>query len=103
MPLFAPVPQLVMVWPLTIAIFWRERHAVEFRSTLWILAGRLPGAFIGVALLKVLSTPEDPSIGVLEGLQTIADAKGMSIQDFTTRVSTIVHGTSSLRFEPPSI
>lgn len=55
-PLFAPVPQLIVVWPLTLAIFWRERHAVEPRSTLWILVGRLPGALVGVALLKLLST-----------------------------------------------
>ena len=55
-PLFAPVPQLLGVWPLTIAIVWRERHAVEARSTLWIFAGRIPGALIGVALLKLLAT-----------------------------------------------
>lgn len=55
-PVFAPVPQLLVVLPLTLAIVLRERHAVELRSTLWILAGRIPGAFIGVALLKMLST-----------------------------------------------
>ena len=54
-PLFAPVPQLLVVLPLTLAIVFRERHAVEVRSTLWIFAGRVPGAFIGVALLKLLS------------------------------------------------
>jgi len=57
-PLFAPVPQLIVVWPLTVAIVWRERHAVEARSTLWIFAGRLPGALVGVALLKLLSGAE---------------------------------------------
>jgi uncharacterized membrane protein YfcA len=55
-PIFAPVPQLIVVFPLTIAIVVREWRAVEPRSTLWIFAGRIPGAFIGVALLKVLST-----------------------------------------------
>ena len=57
-PLFAPVPQLLVVWPLTSAIVLRARHAVEVRSTLWILAGRVPGAVIGVVLLKWLSTAE---------------------------------------------
>lgn len=57
-PLFAPVPQLLVVWPLTLAIVWRERHAVQVRSTLWIFAGRIPGALIGVVLLKLLSTAE---------------------------------------------
>lgn len=55
-PLFAPVPQLLVVLPLTLAIVLRERHAVEVRSTLWIFAGRVPGAFLGVALLKMLSS-----------------------------------------------
>lgn len=55
-PLFAPVPQLLVVFPLTLAIVLRERHAVEVRSTLWIFAGRLPGALIGVVLLKLLSS-----------------------------------------------
>ena len=57
-PLFAPVPQLLVVFPLTLAIVYRERHAVEVRSTLWIFAGRVPGARIGVALLKMLAAPE---------------------------------------------
>jgi uncharacterized membrane protein YfcA len=54
-PVFAPVPQLLVVFPLTLAIVWRERHAVEVRSTLWIFVGRVPGALVGVALLKVAS------------------------------------------------
>ena len=55
-PIFAPVPQLLVVFPLTLAIVLRERHAVEVKSTLWIFAGRLPGAAIGVLLLKLLSS-----------------------------------------------
>ena len=57
-PLFAPVPQLLVVFPLTIAIVYRERQAVEVRSTLWIFAGRVPGALIGDALLNMLAAPE---------------------------------------------
>lgn len=68
-PLFAPVPQLVVVWPLTLAMVWRERHAVEPRSTMWILVGRIPGAAIGVALLKLLSTA---ALDVLMSLMVIA-------------------------------
>ena len=30
-PLFAPVPQLLVVFPLTLAIVFRERHAVDAR------------------------------------------------------------------------
>lgn len=67
-PLFAPVPQLVVVFPLTLAIVFRERHAVEVRSTLWIFAGRVPGALIGFALLKLLSTA---ALDVLMSLMVI--------------------------------
>ncbi|MGB5221618.1 MAG: sulfite exporter TauE/SafE family protein, partial [Polyangiales bacterium] len=67
-PLFAPVPQLFVVWPLTVAIVWRERHAIEVRSTLWIFAGRVPGALIGVGLLKVLS---DARLDVLMSLMVL--------------------------------
>lgn len=67
-PLFAPVPQLLVVFPLTLAIVWRERHAVEVRSTLWIFAGRVPGALIGVVLLKLLS---NAALDVLMSLMVI--------------------------------
>ncbi len=70
-PLFAPVPQLIVVWPLTVAIVWRERHAVEVRSTLWIFAGRVPGALVGVALLKLLSGAE---LDVLMALMVLIGA-----------------------------
>jgi hypothetical protein len=68
-PLFAPVPQLLVVFPLTLAIVFRERHAVDARSTVWIFAGRVPGALIGVALLKVLSSA---ALDVLMALMVIA-------------------------------
>ena len=67
-PVFAPVPQLLVVFPLTLAIVWRERHAVEVQSTLWIFAGRVPGALVGVAMLKLLSTA---ALDVLMSLMVI--------------------------------
>jgi uncharacterized membrane protein YfcA len=72
-PLFAPVPQLLVVFPLTLAIVWRERHAVEVRSTLWIFAGRVPGALIGVVLLKLLS---NAALDVLMSLMVIVVSSG---------------------------
>jgi len=47
-----------------------------------------------VGSYKVLSTPEDPSIGVLNGLETIAEARGITLRDLTARIGTIVHGTT---------
>jgi len=43
---------------------------------------------------KTLTTPEDPSIGLFNGLQEMADAHRMPLKDFLKKVSTIVHGTT---------
>ena len=43
---------------------------------------------------KVLSTPDDPSIGLLNGLSEMALSKKLSLNDFIKKVTTIVHGTT---------
>ncbi len=43
---------------------------------------------------KTLSTPDDPSIGVLDGLQLIAEAKGLTVEALAEQTATIVHGTT---------
>jgi N-methylhydantoinase A len=43
---------------------------------------------------KVLSTPEDPSIGLLRGLEEMAGERGQSLAEFAGGISTIVHGTT---------
>ena len=43
---------------------------------------------------KVLSTPEDPSIGLLAGLAEAAEERGEELTDFVKRIRTIVHGTT---------
>ena len=48
----------------------------------------------GVESYKVLSTPEDPSIGVLDGLTLMAEAKGLELSEFAARTRLIVHGTT---------
>jgi len=45
-------------------------------------------------IYKVLSTPEDPSLGLLNGLEEMAEAHGVPLEEFITRVMTIVHGTT---------
>ncbi len=54
-PVLAPVPQVLMVLPLTILMAWRERAHADMRGIPWVLAGRGPGAIIGLALLAVAS------------------------------------------------
>jgi N-methylhydantoinase A len=43
---------------------------------------------------KVLSTPADPSIGLLNGLREMAASKGLPLGDFIKQVTAIVHGTT---------
>jgi len=45
-------------------------------------------------IYKVLSTPDDPSIGLMTGLSEMAVDQNLSLQDFLQQVETIVHGTT---------
>ncbi|NOX24437.1 MAG: sulfite exporter TauE/SafE family protein [Actinobacteria bacterium] len=54
-PRLAPVPQLLVSIPLTTVMAFRERQHIDFKGLSWILAGRIPGALLGLALLKAAS------------------------------------------------
>lgn len=45
-------------------------------------------------IYKVLSTPDDPSIGLMTGLSEMADDQNVPLKDFLQQVETIVHGTT---------
>lgn len=47
-----------------------------------------------VVLHKNLSTPDDRSVGVIQGLQTLAAQEGLTLGDFLGQCDTIVHGTT---------
>jgi len=47
-----------------------------------------------VILHKNLSTPEDRSVGVMEGLGRLAEIEGLSLSDFLGKCDAIVHGTT---------
>jgi N-methylhydantoinase A len=48
----------------------------------------------GVLLEKTLSTPDDNSVAVMEGLEKLAARKGRSLGDFLSEVEAIIHGTT---------
>lgn len=52
-PELAPVPQLLVALPLTLAMAWRERRSMDLQGVGWIIGGRFPGLFLGLALLAV--------------------------------------------------
>jgi N-methylhydantoinase A len=43
---------------------------------------------------KVLSTPSDPSVGVVQGLTEVAEQVGLSVAQFMAAIEVIVHGTT---------
>jgi len=45
-------------------------------------------------IYKVLSTPDDPSAGLMNGLQEMAKDRNISLEAFIRDVETIVHGTT---------
>jgi len=47
-----------------------------------------------VILHKNLSTPEDRSLGVMQGLGALAEKEGLSLGDFLAQCEAIVHGTT---------
>ncbi len=47
-----------------------------------------------VVLEKTLSTPEDHSLGVMEGLEKLAAQEALSLGDFLEKVEAIIHGTT---------
>ena len=47
-----------------------------------------------VGTFKVLSTPHDPSEGVVEGLRTMAESRGLTTAELAAATSLIVHGTT---------
>ncbi|RLA04711.1 MAG: hydantoinase/oxoprolinase family protein [Gammaproteobacteria bacterium] len=45
-------------------------------------------------IFKVLSTPKDPSIGLINGLTDIAEFYQLSLKELSASIDTIVHGTT---------
>lgn len=98
-PALAPVPQLLITLPLALLMVWRERHALDFRGALWILVGRVPGALVGLGLLKVAAGRTlDAVLGLFVVLAVLMLATGIRIpRSGSTELATgVVSGTFSV-------
>ena len=62
-PILAPVPQLLLAVPLAMSMTWRERTHIDAKSVGWLLAGRIPGAFLGLWVLS-LAAQQSIDIGI---------------------------------------
>jgi uncharacterized membrane protein YfcA len=78
-PIMAPVPQLLMVLPLTVAMFWRERRHVAWAGTAWLLGGRLPGALVGIFTIKAVSGGAESALNSVIALAVLAAVALLSI------------------------
>lgn len=47
-----------------------------------------------MVMVKTPSTPEDPSLGVLDGLRKVSDSLQISFKHFLTQISFLLHGTT---------
>lgn len=90
----APVPQLLIALPLAITIAWREWRHVDLGGVGWVLAGRFPGAIIGVILLKLFSDSAlDFLIGALVLVGVVIVGGGFAVR--LTPLNKLVGGVAS--------
>lgn len=95
----APVPQLLIALPLAAAMVWREWRHLDLSGVGWVLAGRFPGAVLGVVLLKAFSeTALDLLIAglVLVGVAIVASGVVIRLNVFTKLTAGIASGTMGL-------
>ncbi|MBT8201996.1 MAG: sulfite exporter TauE/SafE family protein [Acidimicrobiia bacterium] len=95
----APVPQLLIALPLAVAMVWREWRHLDLSGVGWVLTGRLPGALLGVFLLKVVSeTALDVLIGglVLVGVAIVASGVVIRLSPVTKFAAGVASGTMGL-------
>ena len=104
---FTPIPQVLMAFPMTLYMVFRERQHIDLRGAGWVLSGRVPGAIIGVGLLGLLA--QRTLDGMIAGIvlaAAVAMAAGWSVQQtrtnqFIAGIVSGVSGTTSAIGGPP--
>lgn len=106
-PELTPVPQILLAFPMTLYIAWRERSDLDLSGAAWIIVGRLPGAVIGAWLLATVTRRTlNGLIAVVVLLAIIVLASGYSIRmtkinEFVAGVASGIGGTTSAIGGPP--
>jgi uncharacterized membrane protein YfcA len=93
-PAFLPVTTIVLVWPLSVGVVRRERHAVEWRDVGTALIGRVPGVVLGawvVAVTGPIAIKLVVALSVL--LAVVASTTGLTVR--TTRRNLLLAGVAS--------
>ncbi len=87
-PALTPIPQIFLALPMAVAALWRERTRLDVSGIGWIVAGRIPGAFLGAWILtrideRLLSV----IIAVVVIGAVVAIGRGLTIRlDRTNRI-----------------
>lgn len=95
----APVPQLLITLALALAIVWREWRHLDLSGVGWVLVGRLPGAALGVVLLKTFAdTALDALVAalVLIGVAIVGSGVVIRLTPFTKITAGVASGTMGL-------
>ena len=107
-PVLAPVPQLLLAVPLAISMTWRERTYIEAPAVVWMLAGRIPGAVIGLVLLG-FATQRSLDIGIAASVLVAVAILGAGLTvprspatDFSTGVIAGIMGMVASMGGPPA-
>jgi hypothetical protein len=98
-PILAPVPQLLLAVPLAMSMALRERSHIETRGAAWLIAGRVPGALIGLGLLAIATQRTlDLGIAVSVLVAVVILGAGLSIprNHFTEFGTGIVAGVMGM-------
>ena len=95
----APVPQLLITLALALAIVWREWRHLDLSGVGWVLVGRLPGAALGVVLLKTFAdTALEALVAalVLIGVAIVGSGVVIRLTPFTKITAGVASGTMGL-------
>ena len=95
----APVPQLIVAVPIALAMAWRERSAMDLSGVGWIIAGRVPGALLGVLLLAIATNRTLDLLvagAVLLGVVIIAAGISIERNPATQFTAGVLSGTTGL-------
>lgn len=93
-PHLTPIPQVLVVSPLTLSMVLRERQHLDLRGGAWVLTGRVPGALAGAALLALVGRRMlDGMIATFVQAAALAMAGGWSVRQ--TRTNQVIAGIAS--------
>ena len=95
----APVPQLLIAFPLAAAMVWRDWRHLDLSGVGWVLVGRVPGALLGVVLLKAFSESSlDFLIAglVLAGVAIVGSGVVVRLTPVTKLFAGVASGTMGL-------